>query len=119
MSGWIGHFVVIVGISRWFKNIFFVCSGGGAIKGEPSSNVAAAFFSTQTVAVKLAWWVPRTTHTYFVHKCLALGATSAMAELLARFAGFSAGLRSAPDKEVRTVALLSTVRPGPADNYRI
>ena len=104
-----------------FLQLWVRTQGGQAIKEEPSSNVAAAFFSTQTVAVKLAWWVPRTPHTYFVQKCLVLGTSSAMTELPARFAGFSAGLRNAPDKEVRTVALLSTVstvRPGPADNYR-
>ena len=56
--------------------------------------------------VKLAWGVPRTTHTYFVQQCLAPGATSARAEILARFAGFFSGLRNSPSPEVRTVALL-------------
>ena len=67
---------------------------------------ASAFYSAQTVGVKLAWGVPRATHTYFVQQCLAPGATSARAEVLARFAGFYTGLRNSPSPEVRTVALL-------------
>ena len=54
----------------------------------------------------LAWGVPRATHTYLVQQCLAPGATSARAEVLARFAGFYNGLRNSPSPEVRTVALL-------------
>ena len=71
-----------------------------------SSDAAKSFFSAQTVAVKLAWGVPRGTHKYFVQQCLAPGAASARTEVLARFAGFFTGLRSAPSAEVRTVALL-------------
>ena len=56
--------------------------------------------------MKLAWGVPRATHTYLVQQCLAPGATSARAEVLARFAGFYSGLRNSPSPEVRTVALL-------------
>ena len=50
--------------------------------------------------------VPRGTGTYLLQQCLAPGATSARAEVMARFTGFFTGLRNAPSAEVRTVALL-------------
>jgi hypothetical protein len=65
-----------------------------------------SFFSAQQVGVKLAWGVPRGTRTYLLQQCLAPGATSARAEVMARFAGFFTGLRNSPSAEVRTVALL-------------
>ena len=80
----------------------------GCLAGwDLGSAASASFFSAQTVGVKLAWGVPRATHTYFVQQCLAPGATSARAEVLARFTGFYAGLRNSPSHEVRTVALLA------------
>ena len=65
---------------------------------------AGAYYSAQAVGIKLAWGVPRATHTYLVQQCLAPGATSA--EVLARLTGFYTGLRNSPSPEVRTVALL-------------
>ena len=80
----------------------------GCLAGwDLGSAASSAFFSAQKTGVKLAWGVPRATHTYLVQQCLAPGATSARAEVLARFAGFFAGLRNAPSQEVRTVALLA------------
>ena len=81
---------------------FYGCLAGWDL----GSAAAAAYFSAQTVGVKLAWGVPRATNTYLVQQCLAPGATSARAEVLARFAGFYNGLRNSPSPEVRTVALL-------------
>ena len=79
----------------------------GCLAGwDLGSATAGAFFSAQTVGIKLAWGVPRATRTYLVQQCLAPGATSARAEVLARFAGFYTGLRNAPSQEVRTMALL-------------
>ena len=81
----------------------------GCLAGwDLGSAATAAYFSAQTVDVKLARGVPRATHTYFVQQCLAPGATSARAEVLARFTGFFTGLRNSPSPEVRTVALLAS-----------
>jgi hypothetical protein len=80
----------------------------GCLAGwDLGSAAAAAYFSAQTVGIKLAWGVPRATRTYLVQQCLAPGATSARAEVLARFTGFFTGLRNSPSPEVRTMALLA------------
>ena len=80
----------------------------GCLAGwDLGSAAASAFFSAQKTGVKLAWGVPRATHTYFLQQCLAPGATSARAEVLARFTGFFTGLRNSPSPEVRTMALLA------------
>ena len=88
-------------------NIYCTSYYGCLAGWDLGSAAASAFFSAQTVGVKLAWGVPRATHTYFVQQCLAPGATSARAEVLARFTGFYNGLRNSPSPEVRTVALLA------------
>ena len=87
-------------------NIYCTSYYGCLAGWDLGSAAVSAFFSAQTVGVKLAWGVPRATHTYFVQQCLAPGATSARAEVLARFTGFYNGLRNSPSPEVRTVALL-------------
>ena len=94
----------------------------GCLAGwDLGSAASAAYYSAQTVGVKLAWGVPRATHTYFVQQCLAPGATSARAEILARFAGFFSGLRNSPSPEVRTVALLCSrdLRTTTGSNIRV
>ena len=79
----------------------------GCLAGwDLGSAAAKSFFSAQQVGVKLTWGVPRGTRTYLLQQCLAPGATSARAEIMARFCGFFSGLRNAPSAEVRTVALL-------------
>ena len=46
----------------------------GCLAGwDLGSAASAAYYSAQTVGVKLAWGVPRATHTYFVQQCLAPG----------------------------------------------
>ena len=89
-------------------NIYCTSYYGCLAGWDLGSAAAASFFSAQTVGVKLTWGVPRATHTYFVQQCLAPGATSARAEVLARLTGFYAGLRNSPSPEVRTVALLAS-----------
>ena len=69
-------------------------SGGGKVR--------TAYFSAQTVGVKLAWGVPRATRTYLLQQCLAPGTTSARAEVLARFTGFYSGLQNSPSPEAPT-----------------
>ena len=79
----------------------------GCLAGwDLASDAAKSFFSSQQVAVRLAWGVPRGTHRYLLQQCLAPGAASARTEVLARFCGFFTGLRISPSPEVRTVALL-------------
>ena len=71
-----------------------------------ASDAAKSFFSSEQVAVRLAWGVPRGTHKYLLQQCLAPGASSARTEVLVRFCGFFIGLMNSPSAEVRTVALL-------------
>ena len=79
----------------------------GCLAGwDLGSDASKSYYAAQQVGVKLAWGVPRGTRTYLLQQCLAPGATSARAEIMARFTGFFTGLRNAPSGEVRTVALL-------------
>ena len=79
----------------------------GCLAGwDLGSAAAKSYYAAQQVGLKLAWGVPRGTRTYLLQQCLAPGATSARAEIMARFCGFFSGLRNAPSAKVRTVALL-------------
>ena len=50
--------------------------------------------------MKLAWQVPRQTHTYFVDHLLSCGLTSIRLDILARYSKFVRGLMASPSMEV-------------------
>ena len=50
--------------------------------------------------MKLAWQVPRQTHTYFVDHLLSSGLTSVRCDILSRYSKFVKGLRVSPSMEV-------------------
>ena len=56
---------------------------------------------------KLAWAVPRETHTYLVEEVLAPNTPNLHASLLHRFTNFFRGLVTSPSQEVMVVALLA------------
>ena len=56
---------------------------------------------------KLAWSVPRSTHTYLVEEVLAPGVANLHVSLLHRFTNFFRGLISSPSQEVTVLALLA------------
>ena len=50
--------------------------------------------------MRLAWHVPRSTHTYFVDHLLSCNFTNGRTDILARFTQFVRGLRASPSMEV-------------------
>ena len=56
---------------------------------------------------KLAWGVPRSTHTYLVEEVLAPNVQHLQASLLHRFTTFFRGLLTSPSQEVAMVALIA------------
>ena len=64
------------------------------------------FYSTWRTAVKLAWEVPRSTHTYMLDHLLAAGITTSRTEILSRYSGFFKNLRCSASAEVQLLALM-------------
>ena len=64
-------------------------------------------FNAWTTCVKLTWDVPRATRKYLVQQVLGAGLTSVKVDIMARFAGFFAGLRKSPCYEVRVLSNLA------------
>ena len=62
--------------------------------------MAKQVFNAWTNCIKLAWQVPRGTHTYFVDRMLACGISHTRDDILARYVTFLKALRKSPSKEV-------------------
>ena len=76
----------------------------GAMTWPLFSEKARQVFNTWSTCVKLAWGVPRATHTYFVDNLLSAGLPSIRACVLARYCKFISNLKSSSSMEVRVVA---------------
>ena len=63
-------------------------------------DMAKQVFNAWTTCIKLAWQVPRGTHTYFVDRMLACGISHTRDDILARYVTFLKALRKSPSKEV-------------------
>ena len=64
------------------------------------SESAGQYFSSWRTCVKLAWQVPRQTHTYMVDHLLCSDLTSVRDDIFARYIKFVRGLKMSPSKEV-------------------
>ena len=64
------------------------------------SESAGQYFTAWKTCVKLAWQVPRQTHTYLVDHLLCSGLTSVRSDILIRYSKFVRGLRVSPSMEV-------------------
>ena len=64
------------------------------------SAMATQYFNAWTTCVKLAWQVPRATHTYFVDQMLACGMDSVRVDTMARYVKFVRSLITSPSMEV-------------------
>ena len=78
----------------------YVGSHYGSMLWDLDSDMARQYCNAWTTCVKLAWQVPRATHTYFVDQLLSCDQTSARMDILGRYAKFVRGLRSSPSMEV-------------------
>ena len=65
---------------------------------------AKQVFNTWSTCVKLAWGVPRATHTYLVDNLLSGGIPSIRASVLARYLKFFKSVKTSPSLEVRVIA---------------
>ena len=73
------------------------------------SEKAKQVFNCWSTCVKLAWGVPRATHSYLVDNLLSAGIPSLRSSILARFCKFHASVKRSSSMEVRLVASLSEV----------
>ena len=69
--------------------------------------MARQYFTAWTIYVKLAWQVPRATHTYFVYHLLNCGMTSVRMDIMARYTKFVRGLMASPSMEVMVMCGLA------------
>ena len=79
----------------------------GAMTWSLYSDKAKQVFNTWSTCVKLAWGVPRGTHTYLVDNLLCSGIPSIRSSVLARYCKFVNSARTSPSLEVRVVANIS------------
>ena len=65
-----------------------------------TSDMANQYFIAWSTCVKLAWQVPRATHTYFVDHVLSCGIDSVKVDTMSRYTKFVRGLIASPSMEV-------------------
>ena len=87
----------------------YCCSLYGAMTWSLYSEKAKQVFNTWSTCAKLAWGVPRATHTYLVDNLLSAGIPNLRLSTLARFCKFYQSLRNSKSLEVRLVANLASV----------
>ena len=78
----------------------YIGSHYGSNLWQLDSPIAEQYFSAWRTCVKLAWQVPRATHSYFVDHLLSSDLTSVRTDILSRYTKFIAGLHSSPSMEV-------------------
>ena len=78
----------------------YVGSHYGSNLWQLDSDVVNQYFSAWRTCVKLAWQLPRGTHTYFVDHLLSDDLTSVRTDALSRYTKFLKGLRRSPSHEV-------------------
>ena len=81
----------------------------GAMTWPLYSKKAREMYNCWSTCVKLAWGVPRSTHTFIVDNLLACGFPSIRSSLLVRFWKFFETVSSSSSLEVRVVANLASV----------
>ena len=72
----------------------------GSMLWELGSEMTLQYFNAWNTCVKLAWQVPRASHTYFVDHLLSCGLSSVRMDTLARYTRFVRNLMTSPSMEV-------------------
>ena len=80
----------------------------GAMTWPLYSQKAKQVFNTWSTCVKLAWGVPRATHTYLVDNFFSGGIPSIRSSVLARYCKFVTSVKSSQSMEVRVVANIAS-----------
>ena len=76
----------------------------GANLWQLSGSMADQVFHAWNTCIKLAWQVPRGTHTYFLERLLDCGISHVRHDILARYVTFFKSLRNSPSVEVSILA---------------
>ena len=98
----------------------YCCAIYGSMLWRLDGLAAGQVFRAWNTCVKLAWGVPRATHTYFVDQLLSCGMTSLKTDILCRYSKFISSLKNSPSVEVSVVAniALRDVRSNTGANVR-
>ena len=67
-------------------------------------SMAEQVYSAWNTCIKLAWHVPRATHTYFVERLLSCDISPIKTDVLAKYVNFFSSLRKSPSMEVSVLA---------------
>ena len=78
----------------------------GAMLWRLGGALAQQVYHAWNTCIKLAWQVPRGTHTYFVERLLDSGLSHVRTDTLARYVKYLSSLRSSPSMEVVVLANL-------------
>ena len=76
----------------------------GGMLWDFTSNMCNQMFNSWNVCVKLAWNVPRSTHTYLVDNFLGINHLSIKRQLLSRYVKFFKGLLKSKSREVQILS---------------
>ena len=84
----------------------YCCDHYGSMLWDLGGDMANQMYNTWNTAVKLAWDLPRGTHTFLVDNLLSGGLLHVRSDILSRYTGFYRSLRNSVSKEV---AILSSI----------
>ena len=79
----------------------YCCDGFGAMLWDLSAGYSESFFKAWNVQARLAWHVPRETHTNLVEHFFCEGKMSLRNQILSRYHNFVRKLGDSPSKEIR------------------
>ena len=85
----------------------YACSLYGSMTWNLFGDRAGQLFRSWNTCVKLAWNVPRSTHTYFVSHLLCGGHNSLRVDVMGRYVKFFWRLKSSASMEVRVMAAIA------------
>ena len=98
----------------------YCCDHYGSMLWDLEGDLANQYFNTWSTCIKLAWDLPRATHSYFLG-VLSGGLITAKWDIITRYAGFYRGLLTSPSREVKIMARLvgKDIRTVTAKNLRV
>ena len=98
----------------------YCCDHYGSMLWDLQGDLVSKYFNSWKTCIKLAWGVPRATHSYFLDY-LSGGLVTVRRDVLARYAGFYKSLLTSPCREVNILARLvaKDIRTTTARNLRM
>ena len=85
----------------------YTCDFYGSMLWDLGGDQVKQLLNCWSTCVKIAWNVPRATHTYFVDHLLACDLSSARVDIMDRYLKFCRGLLKSPTREVLVMANIS------------